>query len=164
MDQKLKDRWVKALRSGKYKQVKESLRAEVYDEETGHYRDEIGYCCLGVLCEVAPGISWNGDKYEITQKKLKKLFIDEADDLVDWSLTDLGGYSPEEAKAILRDHFDDQLVINGEEFPKIIEKLWGLDKKVKKDKESVTVQSKLIHMNDNGKSFNEIADYIEKVL
>lgn len=32
--------WVKALRSGKYKQTQESLQ------------DEIGYCCLGVLCDV----------------------------------------------------------------------------------------------------------------
>ena len=41
MDKKLKAKWVKALRSGKFEQGQKALR--------------IGntYCCLGVLCEVA---------------------------------------------------------------------------------------------------------------
>jgi len=36
-------KWVKALRSGKYKQAKESLQNQ----------NENGYCCLGVLCKIA---------------------------------------------------------------------------------------------------------------
>ena len=39
MDDKVKAEWIKALRSGEYKQCKELL----YRQETG------GYCCLGVL-------------------------------------------------------------------------------------------------------------------
>lgn len=35
-------KWVKALRSGKYKQTDSALQ------------DRNGYCCLGVLCEIAP--------------------------------------------------------------------------------------------------------------
>lgn len=35
-------KWVKALRSGKYGQT------------TGTLQDKQGYCCLGVLCEIAP--------------------------------------------------------------------------------------------------------------
>ena len=34
-------KWVKALRSGKYKQT------------IGHLADETGFCCLGVACELA---------------------------------------------------------------------------------------------------------------
>lgn len=34
-------KWVKALRSGKYKQTK------------GYLKDSKGYCCLGVLCEIS---------------------------------------------------------------------------------------------------------------
>ena len=41
MDKKLKAKWVKALRSGKYKQGREYLYAN------------FSYCCLGVLCRVA---------------------------------------------------------------------------------------------------------------
>lgn len=37
----LKERWVAALRSGEYKQT------------AGALHDQHGYCCLGVLCEVA---------------------------------------------------------------------------------------------------------------
>lgn len=43
MDKDLKVKWLKALRSGKYKQAKFSLHSKHHD----------GYCCLGVLCEVA---------------------------------------------------------------------------------------------------------------
>ena len=40
MKKNIADKWVAALRSGKYKQTKHSLK------------DEHGYCCLGVLCEI----------------------------------------------------------------------------------------------------------------
>lgn len=42
MDKKLKTKWVKALRSGKFEQAQMSLKRPVGD---GVY----GYCCLGVL-------------------------------------------------------------------------------------------------------------------
>ncbi len=41
MNEDVKTEWVKRLRSGDYPQTKE------------HLRDDNGYCCLGVLCEVA---------------------------------------------------------------------------------------------------------------
>jgi hypothetical protein len=42
MDAKLKADWVKALRSGKYKQADATLHDKKHDS----------YCCLGVLCKV----------------------------------------------------------------------------------------------------------------
>ncbi len=42
MKKKVMEKWVAALRSGKFKQT------------TGALRDETGHCCLGVLCELAP--------------------------------------------------------------------------------------------------------------
>ncbi len=44
MNKKLKAAWVKALRSGKYRQVRGMLHHK------GHGNS---YCCLGVLCDVA---------------------------------------------------------------------------------------------------------------
>jgi len=41
MEQELKAKWIAALRSGEYPQDKAFLRSEK------------GYCCLGVLCDVA---------------------------------------------------------------------------------------------------------------
>jgi hypothetical protein len=46
MDPKLKAAWVKALRSGNYKQGQNKL----YANEPGANR--ASYCCLGVLCRV----------------------------------------------------------------------------------------------------------------
>lgn len=49
MNPEIKTRWVAALRSGEYAQTKQALR------------DENGFCCLGVLCDVVKddlGIEW----------------------------------------------------------------------------------------------------------
>lgn len=53
MDKKIKTAWVKALRSGKYKQANSVL-----------YNGK-GYCCLGVLCRVVGAKVTNddGDRY-----------------------------------------------------------------------------------------------------
>lgn len=48
------------------------------DDEWGGLRepnpDEIGYCCLGVLCDIAPmaewDVQWRGDSYDYTMSKL----------------------------------------------------------------------------------------------
>lgn len=44
MDKEIADKWVKALRSGKYKQG-ESVLCKVEDKN-------VKYCCLGVLCHI----------------------------------------------------------------------------------------------------------------
>lgn len=48
MDKKLKSKWVKALRSGKYKQGFGMLKQR---NDTAH---RLVYCCLGVLRELMP--------------------------------------------------------------------------------------------------------------
>lgn len=45
MNKKIKARWVKALRSGKYEQGRSSLKIIEADGSKS-------YCCLGVLCEL----------------------------------------------------------------------------------------------------------------
>ena len=48
MDAELKEKWVAALRSGDYPQTRFALnRTKSHDEAP------VGFCCLGVLCEVA---------------------------------------------------------------------------------------------------------------
>ena len=49
MKSEIKERWLTALRSGKYEQSKDALKSPE------------GYCCLGVLCDVVKGdlnINW----------------------------------------------------------------------------------------------------------
>lgn len=49
MKAELKDAWVKALRSGQYRQGTVALCQQ---PDSGQ---QLEYCCLGVLCEVLPG-------------------------------------------------------------------------------------------------------------
>jgi len=44
--------WVEALRSGSYRQARNKLKVALRDPD-GNLTDEVGYCCLGVMCEVA---------------------------------------------------------------------------------------------------------------
>ncbi len=46
MEKKQMQKWVKALRSGKYKQASDVLKKK---DDSGK---AVGYCCLGVLCEI----------------------------------------------------------------------------------------------------------------
>lgn len=57
MRKSVKEKWLKALRSGEYKQTQ------------GVLRDENGYCCLGVLCDIhrktvkKTNCHWTNDDY-----------------------------------------------------------------------------------------------------
>lgn len=66
MDAGLKAKWIAALRSGKYEQVRMALR------RTG-YNAADTYCCLGVLCVVAgidPGVGLGRDDAYLALDKL----------------------------------------------------------------------------------------------
>ncbi len=51
MKKDIADKWVTALRSGKYKQTQ------------GQLKSEDRYCCLGVLCEISLQGTWKGRTY-----------------------------------------------------------------------------------------------------
>jgi hypothetical protein len=51
MNPEVKARWVAALRSGEYKQAKNSLRKQD------------AFCCLGVLCDLYDSSQWHGVAY-----------------------------------------------------------------------------------------------------
>lgn len=50
MNKELKPKWLKALRSGEYKQSRETLK------------DDNGFCCLGVLCDLTYPDDWVKNK------------------------------------------------------------------------------------------------------
>ena len=52
MKKLIKKRWLKALRSGKYKQGRELLAFRADKEE------KYGYCCLGVLADIVAKDEW----------------------------------------------------------------------------------------------------------
>lgn len=67
MKKSIKNKWIKALRSGKYAQVSGALKEALLDKETGDIicdakgQTKYGYCCLGVLAE----ISGAGDRQDM---------------------------------------------------------------------------------------------------
>lgn len=95
-------KWVKALRSGKYKQAKKRLRFNG------------GMCCLGVACDLAAKsltLKWNGTEFDGERKAL----------------------------------------------PVSVQQWLG----VKEDNPTANGES-LAELNDAGKDFEEIADFIEE--
>ena len=85
MNKKIKAKWLKALRSGKFKQGKDQLRL-------GNR-----FCCLGVLCEIQRG-DYDGDKGTppvklragLSQGQMNILI--DANDLHDWSFPQIADY------------------------------------------------------------------------
>lgn len=72
MDQKIKDKWVKALRSGKYKQGNSHL----YNVHTDTY------CCLGVLAVVCnPKVPMKEIKLHLSGVAMPSLVFQEKHDL-----------------------------------------------------------------------------------
>lgn len=61
MDQEIKWRWIKALRSGHYRQGEGMLY------ENG------SYCCLGVLCDVQSN-TWRNNIYRFNTSQIPKEF------------------------------------------------------------------------------------------
>lgn len=53
MTKELKEKWVKALRSGEYEQGRKRLKQIHFDD--------ISYCCLGVLCDLIDPNGWEDD-------------------------------------------------------------------------------------------------------
>lgn len=104
----IKQEWVAALRSGKYKQGREKLRTDD------------NFCCLGVLCDIVDNTKWVAPDF-----KLIELF-------------DGVGYAYKDPDQI------NYTTISVH------------------DKENNCLQSKLGEMNDTGKTFDEIADWIEE--
>ncbi len=70
MDKKLKSKWLKALRSGRYKQTKGFLRRGDH------------YCCIGVLCQIQRA---NFEKLNMKELKIGKY----ADGLTEKNLSHL---------------------------------------------------------------------------
>ena len=145
MNKDFRDKWLKALRSGKYEQTECYLATETYDY--GDANDAFamgvsldtsatkGYCCLGVACAVA-GVSFS-DMVEIgTPAELILELKHQGED----------GFAVENI-------YDKAPILLGE----------SIDEDKGIDQVDSSFIDRLVYMNDDQKnSFNEIADYIER--
>lgn len=137
MNPEVKSKWVARLRSGEYAQGSGYL-----NQANGNGGRE--YCCLGVLCEIAR------EEGVIPDPK-------EAGDILDY-----GGISPEEL-SVPQPRF-------GMQFPPPEVVKWaGLSEydphiEYEHDLYEETIEGTLSELNDEGRTFDEIADLIEKQL
>lgn len=129
MDSGFKQMWVRALRSGKYEQA------------TGALRREVGFCCLGVLCDVYDSDKW---REPIPREDLEDGSDDED---FKWSYADECNNYMYDITEVLPVHITRiaGLAAQNPEVP------YGIDGEM----------TSLASINDNGATFSEIADLIE---
>ncbi len=144
MDPALKKQWVDALRSGDYLQAQETLKGRVYVD--GQITDDVGYCCLGVLCDLR-GAEFNVTR--IVEMDTGKVVANTWDELPE----DEGQGSlvlDDRAGVVVDGYLTDE-----EAFTTPLLKRYGIPK---------GIQKTLIKKNDNGVGFGKIADHIERYL
>ena len=129
-----KAEWIAALRSGNYIQGQHRL-ARVGDD------NKVSHCCLGVLCELAGA----------------PLMLDQFTCEID------GYYLPSHGLQLRTIPLEDSHnVISDLSLNTMIdEDGYGSGDDGQPDYQ--TLMDKLMNMNDNGKSFDEIADYLESL-
>lgn len=122
--------WVKALRSGEYKQTTEALRK----------RGSGGFCCLGVVCDISGLGVWKTPvkTYETEPKKSGYVFT---------SLTDSMNNNSDLTNTGVMEWLGMRRTTWWRHSDGFSEQEW---------------QYLLVDMNDTGKSFDEIADFIEE--
>jgi len=105
MKKEIADKWVEALRSGKYKQTK------------NHLKDECGYCCLGVLCDISNLGSW-----DIGAKSYGGMSGALCDKVRDWAgISNEAGYFLDGGNLI---NFNDVEHLDFNQIAKLIEQKW----------------------------------------
>jgi hypothetical protein len=177
MKKTLKKQWVKALKSGKYLQARESLVGPAISDEEDEWGEpvptgETGYCCLGVLCEIDPKMQYEDDIYLSTHPEViavaQKMWDAKDDkDIPEWQKNVyVYDKNNDETRILLSEDKKKVLGVytDAGTLSPIIRDYYGLNKKVTRKKEKVLIQNKLVDLNDTEEAdFNKIAKYLEKV-
>lgn len=138
MNPEIKERWVAALTSGDYSQTSRKLG------------DENGYCCLGVLCEIAV-------QDGVVTKEVAKGF--ESETAVYFSAENPTDRESAVLPASVRNwaglsHSNPSAYMKSEDIPVIVRtEMLYVDE---------TVEMTLAPMNDGGVTFTEMAELINK--
>jgi hypothetical protein len=138
MKKEIAQKWVKALRSGKYKQGQKALKY--------HNKGVTRHCCLGVLCEL-----YQQDKKQKQQKPLKTTEVTPQDACLFLELSPRG-------RAV-------QFANDSTELPPSVARWAGLHTHdgafIEPVKGFRRIRS-LAGLNDDGATFKKIADVIEQ--
>ena len=139
----IKAQWVTALRSGHYKQGHGFLRQpDDYDAQTEPDR----FCCLGVLCDLYAQMHPNDGHWHRDAAAIS--FVVPSDDPTQAPAA-YSGYLPASVSAWAGLIEGDPVITTSSSI------IHGTP---------TTLNSRLTHLNDSGRSFATIADYIEEQL
>ena len=135
MNEKVAKQWIKALRSGKYKQGQSTLKQYNHKGETKH-------CCLGVLCELYNDTMKKNHKKTLSEKVMNNKEYD-----FEYGYTRFGNSSGNSSDIL----------------PSVVRKWACMNSRIGEftNKNTEWMQS-LVDMNDSGKKFTTIAKTIEK--
>lgn len=144
MKPEIKTKWLEALRSGKYKQTQKYLKVKKED-------NTCSYCCLGVLCELAGATAI---EIEPTQFRQLPFFSYQYQDT--WS----NGVLPAKLSEELGFHPTGQVSVTPDNEFFSTELGRKVKKQVSFENDNYTLE--LTWLNDNGFTFEEIAQIIER--
>jgi hypothetical protein len=112
MKKEVADKWIEALRSGKYEQGHFALKRDINDNEC--------FCCLGVLCDISGLSEWreDGSRFgylnscellpflvqEWSGIKCSSPYLDYSTSLID--MNDSGEYSFEDIAKFIENHWE----------------------------------------------------------
>jgi hypothetical protein len=152
MLQEVAQEWVKALRSGNYKQTHGYLNILESNE-----RDvPVGFCCLGVLCEIAvnDGLVDNLDIYDVnadSRRRFDARTYDGASALLPGKVGQAYGIHDGDGGSLT--------IAEVREFisPDVLREIGG-----GQGEEFDNIKVTLVDLNDSGATFEQIANVIER--
>lgn len=131
----IKEKWVAALESGEYQQAQQGLK--ITNLETGSE----SFCCLGVLCDIyskETGNKWGESLQMIRNEPVGKSYLLGENNYLPKEVRDWAGLT--EINPAVLEHSLDFTYTNGE------------------------YERTVAYMNDQGKTFEEIAEKIKEKL
>ena len=147
----IKQKWIEALRSGQYQQITEGLHRVVNNCE--------GYCCLGVLCDISQLGSWsavgNGEWYYYEGD-------DRSNDYPPVTVVDAILAEELQVESVSEEGIKVAELKDPQGFAAAVQSLYF--RKSINVVENSRVFECLATLNDNGATFEQIADVIEKYL
>ena len=176
MDKLIRDKWVAALRSGEYLQTQGFLhRSNWYEVPTAETHS---YCCLGVLCDLVvndenlPEANWvkNGDGIygilatsEVSRDAKLAIARNGNGSVIDSSAASFTTNDHVAIEAAFNGDLEDSYKCGSIPYNIAINiDMWdGPHAKRFGEHGNISLQDKLMEMNDDGKTFGEIADWIE---